>query len=237
MTGDTNRLTVEDAWRVSVEGIGGDNYDQLRSIALQLHDTMRENERLHAVLQEICEERTTKNFVSMSLIHKSREALSNKHSETDDKPLSPNQQAIIDSLLYLRAPEGTPVSKIEFFDNESSQNLESVKYDIQEYEVCILAGNSKQIVAINSVNVKTSFIAYKSSDPPCYPTIALTDPTTVTVTEEKNINKNRIVKFDIIGDKISPQNPVGPLKFVEYNGGAEQTCPCCGGKHNGNHMC
>ncbi len=45
-----NRLSIEEVWQISVDGIGGDNYDKLRALALQFHDTMRENERLRIAM-------------------------------------------------------------------------------------------------------------------------------------------------------------------------------------------
>lgn len=55
-TSNPNKLSIDDAWRISVEGIDGDNFDQLRAIALQLHDTMRENERLRSALEFYAED-------------------------------------------------------------------------------------------------------------------------------------------------------------------------------------
>lgn len=51
-----NKLSIDDSWRISVEGIDGDNFDQLRAIALQLHDTMRENEWLRSALEFYAED-------------------------------------------------------------------------------------------------------------------------------------------------------------------------------------
>lgn len=41
-----NKLTVDEADRVALMGMGGDSHDNMRMVAKQLADTMRENERL-----------------------------------------------------------------------------------------------------------------------------------------------------------------------------------------------
>lgn len=70
-----NKLSIDDAWRISVEGIDGDNFDQLRAIALQLHDIMRENERLRSALEFYAEDNAEGSIALKAL---------QQHKDSDD---------------------------------------------------------------------------------------------------------------------------------------------------------